>query len=216
MLAPFWSLPLLIAIAGGAAAVMRWPRAVAWALAPVLVLWLPWLPLQIPPAFLIWEGPLETAVWIVAGLGALVAWASRDRVPSLVPAWLRRSAPRAIVVAAFASSLAASVVLARADRIPSGDEPHYLIITQSLLKDGDLRIQNNHDRGDYFDYHDNGLPPDFLQRGTDGQIYSVHAPGISVLLLPAFAIAWLPCARSCAWPCCRRSGSAWRGAPRSA
>ena len=28
--------------------------------------------------------------------------------------------------------------------VPSGDEPHYLIITQSLLKDGDLRIENNH------------------------------------------------------------------------
>ena len=31
-----------------------------------------------------------------------------------------------------------------APSVPGGDEPHYLIITQSLLKDGDLRIENNH------------------------------------------------------------------------
>jgi hypothetical protein len=30
-----------------------------------------------------------------------------------------------------------------------GDEPHYLVITESLLRDGDLQIENNHLRGDY-------------------------------------------------------------------
>ena len=27
---------------------------------------------------------------------------------------------------------------------PSGDEPHYLVIAQSLWRDGDLKIENNH------------------------------------------------------------------------
>ena len=192
VLAPFWMLPTLIAIAGGVAAATKMPRSAAWALAPVLVLWLPWLPIQIPAAFLIWEGPLEAPVWIAAGLGAVVAWFNDDRAAWLPP-WLFRS-PRALVVVAFAGSLVAALVLARAHQIPGGDEPHYLIITQSLLNDGDLRIQNNHERGDYFAYYDDGLPPDFLRRGTDGQIYSVHAFGVSVLLLPAFAIGGYPAA----------------------
>ena len=39
-----------------------------------------------------------------------------------------------------------------ANILPGGDEPHYLIITQSLLKDRDLQIENNHARRDYAEY----------------------------------------------------------------
>ena len=35
---------------------------------------------------------------------------------------------------------------------PGGDEPHYLVIAQSLWRDGDLAIENNHRRGDTFEY----------------------------------------------------------------
>ena len=35
---------------------------------------------------------------------------------------------------------------------PSGDEPHYLVIAQSLWRDGDFKIENNHQRGDYREY----------------------------------------------------------------
>jgi hypothetical protein len=132
---------------------------------------------------------MEALVWIAAIAGVAVArfWPSPERM-----AWAsdRRKAPRILGGVMLASSLAAAVALS--ERIPAGDEPHYLIIAQSLLKDGDLRIQNNHDRGDYFAYFNNGLPPDFLKRGLDGQIYSIHAPGVAVLILPAFLIAGYP------------------------
>jgi hypothetical protein len=75
-----------------------------------------------------------------------------------------------------------------APRIPGGDEPHYLVITQSLWSDGDLRIQNNHDRRDYAIYYDGALAPDSIVRGRDGQQYSIHAPGVSALVLPGFAV----------------------------
>ncbi len=78
------------------------------------------------------------------------------------------------------------------ERIPNGDEPHYLVITQSLWLDHDLRIQNNHERGDYTAYFFGELRPHYLRRGIDEQIYSIHSPGISLLVLPAFAIAGYP------------------------
>jgi hypothetical protein len=73
-------------------------------------------------------------------------------------------------------------------RVPGGDEPHYLVITQSLLNDGDLQIENNHANRDYASYIGGELRPDFIERGRNGEIYSIHAPGVSVVVLPAFAV----------------------------
>ena len=72
--------------------------------------------------------------------------------------------------------------------IPGGDEPHYLVITQSLLYDGDLKIENNHRRGDYRAYFGGDLAPHVIRRGRNGEMYSIHAPGLPAMVLPAFAI----------------------------
>ncbi|MEZ5287912.1 MAG: hypothetical protein R2712_24565 [Vicinamibacterales bacterium] len=96
------------------------------------------------------------------------------------------------IAAALAAAAFATGARALQTQIPAGDEPHYLIIAQSLLLDGDLRIENNHARGDYYPYHASELRPDYLRRGTDGEIYSIHAPGVALLLAPAFAIAGYP------------------------
>ncbi len=72
--------------------------------------------------------------------------------------------------------------------LPGGDEPHYLAITQSLIRDGDLRVENNHHDPDFVAAFGN-LRPDFVKRGRDGEIYSIHAPGLAVLVAPAFALA---------------------------
>ena len=150
----------------------------AWPLALTLLLWLPWLPVPIASALTIWEGPLEALVWLAAIGGVLVA--ARVVAGAAIAGVRRRDPTRAPLHRSprWRSCASIATAVALAERIPGGDEPHYLIITQSLLKDGDLRIQNNHDRGDYFDYFDDGLPPDFLKRGLDGQIYSIHAPGV--------------------------------------
>jgi hypothetical protein len=91
-------------------------------------------------------------------------------------------------VAGVATFLAAALAAwALAPRLPGGDEPHYLVITQSLLLDRDLRIANNHDNRDYAAYFSGVLRPDKIQDGQDGEVYSIHAPGTSALVLPGFA-----------------------------
>ena len=187
-------------------ALADWPWMVAWALAgavlgaalrvpapacaPIVLLtllWLPWAPLRVPPAFLMWDGPLEGAVWTTATVG--VVWLTLRRRPRL-RGWFTPSPARApwIVAALMAVVLAASWAIVR-PRVPAGDEPHYLVIAQSLLRDGDLRIENNHREDQYLEYFEGALKPDFMQRGTDGEIYSIHAPGIAALVAPAFRLA---------------------------
>jgi hypothetical protein len=157
-------------------------------LALVLLLWLPWLPGRVPAAFLIWSGPVAWLVWAAVALGLAEPGLKR----AAAAAWLAdpRRAPWLAMTLAAACYLVGAGMLR--DRVPAGDEPHYLVITQSLLGDGDLKIENNHASGDYAAYFSGELKPDYLKRGLDGQIYSIHAPGASVLVLPAFAVAGYP------------------------
>jgi hypothetical protein len=148
---------------------------------------LPWLPLPLPAALLVWTGPLAFAWWL-----GVVSYAYADALDALARpvAGVARSPRHAPVLAAL---LTGFLLLAAAFRMapqhPKGDEPDYLIITQSLLRDRDLQIENNHTRADYAIYHRAPLPPSYLARGTNGAIYSVHAPGLPVLLAPGFAVA---------------------------
>ena len=186
-LPPWWALAaILIACHVGAHA----GRFRADHLRPLLLtvlLWLPWLPLPVPAAFMIWQGPVAGLVWGGALLG-LVAARWPHPVTQTRALGDDRHAPLAATLMVAVAYMTAAVAVS--PRVPTGDEPHYLVITQSVLLDGDLRIENNHLRGDYLDYYGGGqLRPDYLRRGVDGEIYSVHPPGVSALVLPAFALA---------------------------
>jgi hypothetical protein len=188
-------LPLTVsaAIVSGGAAALAWA---AWragaSLAPLLLLGLlalPWVSATGPAAFLIWTGPLAMTIWVAVGLSlaASIDGVSRPRFARLSQLLAARPELTAAVLATAVFSVAAWQV---SPSVPGGDEPHYLIITQSLLKDGDLRIENNHRNGDYRAFYNGELPkPDYRRRGRNGEIYSIHAPGLPVLVAPAFAIA---------------------------
>jgi len=154
----------------------------------LLLPFLPWLPDWIP-ALRALGGPLASGVWVVVlvAIGWLV-WDVRPRTAAETPAVSRG---KTLVV--FALSVAvyggAAMKLTDTSLYPGGDEPHYLVMTQSLLSDGDLRIENNHARGDYKVYYRNPLNPDYRTRGRNGQIYSIHPIGLPILITPAFAAA---------------------------
>lgn len=158
-------------------------RAMAVAVSPLLFVVLPWLPFHVPPAFLVWTGGLAT----LAGTAALLAVAAVICPPDLS---IRSIAPptQARIAAALSAGVFALAAWYVAPTLPGGDEPHYLVITQSLLRDGDLDIENNHRRGDYREYFVGDLQPDSIRRGRNGALYSIHAPGLPALILPAFAV----------------------------
>lgn len=185
--APWW---LLVAIAAAIAIVwaVRLSADRARPLFFSLILCVPWLPVPLPQAALAWTGPVSLGVWaVIAAAIAVAGKATGGRRGAIMP-WLSTPRPASRV----AGVLALIVYLAAFGRIgwmlPDGDELHYLIIAQSLWRDGDLAIENNHARGDYREYVGRDFAPDFLRRGADGQIYSVHLPGEPALVAPVLAV----------------------------
>ncbi len=187
LLPPWW---WLIALAAGAVALAwlgRLPSDRARPLFFSLVLVLPWLPVRLPPAALAWTGPASWLVWAAIG-GAMCAGGgqSAGRRAWRVPGF--DDPPRAPWIAFVCAAIVYGAAAHRlAPLVPGGDEPHYLVIAQSLWRDGDLKIENNHQRGDYLEYFGGALRPDYLKRGKDGQIYSIHLPGVPALVAPALA-----------------------------
>jgi hypothetical protein len=100
----------------------------------------------------------------------------------------RRRWTTAILLASLASSAVLAERFTRTPLFPGGDEPHYLVISQSLWRDGDLLIENNHTRGDYQEYFHRTLTPHYLTRGVNRQIYSIHPIGMPVLMTPVYAL----------------------------
>ncbi len=75
---------------------------------------------------------------------------------------------------------------------PQGDEPHYLMVAESLLRDQDLSLEQDYAEGRYLPFHDAPLEPHYRVRGKHGEIFSLHAVGLSVLILPAYALGGYP------------------------
>jgi hypothetical protein len=181
--APWGWLGLLVV---AAALVPAWRRHPSRA-TPALLATVPWWPLPLPAIALVWTGPLA---WLPILLAAVAAgpWAGERRSSGDVDASRGRVRGQTLLAGALALAALVAAAWTLAPRLPGGDEPHYLVITESLLRDGDLRIENNHAHRDYAAFFGGTLAPDYLARGKDGAIYSVHAPGTSVLVLPAYRL----------------------------
>ena len=74
----------------------------------------------------------------------------------------------------------------------TADEPFYLLTTQSLLTDGDFDLRNQYEAKSYKSFFDH--PDDLWQQSVpkpDGALLSPHNPGLSVLVIPGFALGGL-------------------------
>jgi hypothetical protein len=155
----------------------------------VLVLpFVPWLADWLP-AWIVLAGPFVRLVWFVVGAlvvraALLRVWSARHLHITIFPA----AATAMILTASALMYGAAAAKLAGTALFPGGDEPHYLVIAQSLWRDHDFKIENNHQRGDTFEYFARPLRPHYLTRGVDGEIYSVHPVGLPLLVAPIYAL----------------------------
>ena len=85
---------------------------------------------------------------------------------------------------------------------PTGDEPFYLQMAQSLLHDGDLDMANNYAQSDYLDFYPKvttrppfrgwesfpwDLPPHQSNTVRPG-LYEKHGAGLAVLVAPAYLV----------------------------
>jgi hypothetical protein len=88
------------------------------------------------------------------------------------------------------------IVLSSASLIPAlqitGDEPHYLIIAQSIINDHDIYVKNNYDSGDYRPYYPGDLGGAHFSSQTvlaqNGQYISIHGIGLPILLSLPFLL----------------------------
>lgn len=122
-----------------------------------------------------------TPLLALAAAGAVAAIAGMERTPR-----------RAWLLAALGLLYAGAAWRVQERVGPHGDEPHYLMVAESLLRDGDLRLEQDYAERRYASFTDEDLAPHYRVRGRGGAIYSVHAIGLSLLVLPAYAVGGYP------------------------
>ena len=69
----------------------------------------------------------------------------------------------------------------------SGDEPHYLVMAQSLWRDHDLDLRDEYDGEEWAEFVPGPLRPHWGAPRADGRPFPAHSPGLPLLLAPAYA-----------------------------
>ena len=141
---------------------------------------LPFVPatLGVAPALLIFSGYSACLLFAV-----LVAFTSRDLVPRL-----SRLEPGSAFVISFAFFLFVGRFLP-GPAGPQGDEPHYLLIAESLLRDGDVDLKNQFEDQAYLKFTSAAVEPHTAPRSPKDRLYAIHAPGLSALVAPGYALS---------------------------
>ena len=176
-LPPWWWLAVGLVLGGAAGSLI--PRRAAWV---CLVAGVSSVAVFVPGVF-------DVAPFLAAFSGRVLDFVLVSG--ALVLVWRFVPAPpgmtvRGVTLAAALVFLAVGLKMSR-DVGLSGDEPHYLLITHSILEDGDLEVRNNYLAGDYQSFYLGKIGP-HLASNTP---YSVHGVGLPLLLVPGYALAGL-------------------------
>jgi hypothetical protein len=94
----------------------------------------------------------------------------------------------AFALVALATQLAVGMRASNGAEI-TGDEPFYLLTTQSLRSDGDLDLTDEYATEEYREFWDADIPLwRQMEPAEDGRLLSPHEPGLSILVLPAYVL----------------------------
>ena len=99
------------------------------------------------------------------------------------PPWRVPASPRVLFGAAWAFLVVVGLSYTLRLRV-SGDEPHYLLMAQSLWREHDLDLRDNHAREDWREYTPGPIVPHYAAPRADGRPYPAHSPGLPFLLAP--------------------------------
>lgn len=81
-------------------------------------------------------------------------------------------------------------------RVPiTGDEPHYLMISESIRKDGDFNLKNNYEEDRNTKKIIGPVDVENHTVSKDGKLYSIHSIGTSCLVLIGYSIFGITGAR---------------------
>jgi hypothetical protein len=69
----------------------------------------------------------------------------------------------------------------------SGDEPHYLVMAQSLWRDHDLDLRDEYGGEEWAEFVPGPLRPHWGAPRADGRPFPAHSPGLPLLLAPVYA-----------------------------
>jgi len=70
---------------------------------------------------------------------------------------------------------------------PQGDEPHYLLIAESLIQDGDVDLKNQFEERAFSKFTSANLEPHTAPRSPKDKLYAIHTPGLAALIAPGYA-----------------------------
>src|SRR4051812_27445170 len=147
--------------AGGALLLSRSDAALGWA-----------------PALGTLRGPLGAVLALLALVLGAASAAPRFRAPRL--------GARTLFAVAWAFLLVIGLAYTSRLRV-TGDEPHYLLMAQSLWREHDLDLRDNLAREDWREYTPGPLAPHYGSPRADGRPFPAHSPGLPFLLAPLYA-----------------------------
>ncbi|HEX9494533.1 MAG TPA: hypothetical protein VGA38_02095 [Candidatus Limnocylindria bacterium] len=157
-------------------------RYARWAIVPVAVLVTTYLIGALAPG----EGRFRLAELFLLAVAAGAAYAGVGlwiAAPGLTD---RRTA---LLLAAVALAVFLSIdPYHRAVQPTQSDEPHYLLITQSLVLDGDLDLANDYAGDRYRSFYEDTFP-DVHAIGVGPHFYPIRDLGLPVVAVPFFALA---------------------------
>jgi hypothetical protein len=150
---------------------------------------------QVSSALFLASSTLARALLLTALL--ITIWLKYDLYrklrPSAEPNRPSRLSDRAtgwLVFLAVAAFFAAAIPPFSAAWPFGGDEPHYLMVTHSILKDGNVYFGDDYEQGVYREFTQwQRLTPQYLRKTTDGRIVPIHRIGMPLLAVPFFALA---------------------------